>query len=110
MQYLHHLVNKLTGEQDPSIFDNDIWILFAGDNSGGNVKVHLEVTNSITCGSADNAHLYHMFEGADTLKNMWKVLGIIRDQTAAIQSDDFNINGRGVKVFLGADIHFWMIC
>ena len=54
----------------------------------------MEAVNSINSGSVDNVHLYTMFEGADTLENMWKVMGIFREQIVAIQKDDFSINGR----------------
>ena len=54
----------------------------------------MEAVNSINSGSVDKVHLYTMFEGADTLENMWKVMGIFREQIVAIQKDDFSINGR----------------
>ena len=54
----------------------------------------MEAVNSINSGSVDNVHLYTIFEGADTLENMWKEMGIFREQIVAIQKDDFSINGR----------------
>ena len=106
LQFIADIFENLPSEQDPSSFNNEIWILFAGDKGGGNVKMHVEIINSISCGSVDNVHLYCMFEGADTLDNMWKVLGIFREQSDAIKQDDYNIRGRRVKAFLGGDFHF----
>ena len=105
-QFLIEIFNNLPGELDRSMFDNEIWILFAGDKGGGHMKFHVEIINSITSGSVDNVHLFCMFEAADTLENMWKVFGIFREQIVAIQKDDFSIDGRKVKIFLGGDFHF----
>ena len=69
-QFIADIFENLPSEQGPSIVNNEIWILFAGDKGGGNVKMHVEIINSIRCGSVDNIHLYCMFEGADTLENM----------------------------------------
>ena len=105
LRFIDDTFENLLSEQDPSLFNNEIWILFAGHKGGENVKIHAEI-NSISCGSVDNVHLYCMFEGADTLENMWKVLGIVREQSDAIHKDDFNIRGRRVKAFLGSEFHF----
>ena len=106
VQFITRVLDDLPGKKDPLMFDNKIWIVFSGDKGGGNVKIHIEILNSRNCGSVDNVHLYCMFEGADTLEDMWKVLGIFREQISAFQNEDFNIKGRKVKAFLGGDFHF----
>ncbi len=68
--------------------------------------MHVEIINSSNFGSHDNVHLFCMLEAADTLKNMCKVFGIFRSQIVDIQNDDFRIEGRKVKIFLGCDLHF----
>eukprot|EP00795_Rhopilema_esculentum_P009881 gene9881-18470_t len=55
------------------MFNNEIWVVLAGDKGGGYVTFHVKAVNSINSGSVDNVHLYTMFEGADTLENMWKI-------------------------------------
>ncbi len=68
--------------------------------------MHVEIINSSNSGSDDNVNLFCMFEAADTLELMWKVFGIFCSQIVAIQNDDFNIDSRKVKIFLGGDFHF----
>ena len=70
------------------------------------LKFHDEIINSINSGSVDNVHLFSMFEATDSLENMWKAFSFFREQIFAIQRDDFCINDRKVKVFLGGDFHF----
>ena len=70
------------------------------------MKFHIEIINSINSGSVDNVHLFCMFQAADTLENMWKVFSTFCEQIVAIQRDDFCINDRKVKIFLGGDFHF----
>ena len=73
---------------------------FCRGKGGGFVKFHVEVVKSINSGSLSNVHhIYNMFEEADTLES-------IREQTVAIQKDDFGINGRKVKVFLAGHFYF----
>ena len=62
LQFIADIFENVPSEQDPSSFNNEIWILFAGDKGGGNVKMHVEIINSISCGSVDNVHLYYRFE------------------------------------------------
>ena len=105
-QFLTEIVDNLPGEHDPKVFDNEIWILFAGDKGGNTMEFHDEIINSINSGSVDNVHLFSKFEAADTLENMWKVFSFFREQIVAVERDDFCINDRKVKVFLGGDFHF----
>ena len=106
IEFTKEIVHNLPGEKDASLFDDKIWILFSGDKGGGYMKFHIEVIISISAGSVDNVHLFCMFEGADSLENMWKVFAVYRNPIIAMQEDDFHLDGRKVLVFLGGDFHY----
>ena len=105
-EFLKAIFDGLPGERDPNLFDNEIWVLFAGDKGGGSMKFHLEIINSITSGSVDNVHIFCMYEGADTVENMWKVFHVFQQPITDLQEGNFRIEGRRIRVFLGGDFHF----
>ena len=106
IEFTKEIVHNLPGEKDASLFDDKIWILYSGDKGGGYMKLHIEVINSIRAGSVDNVHLFCMFEGADSLENMWKEFAVFRNPIIAMQEDDFHLDGKKGLVFLRGDFHF----
>ena len=105
-QFIVSILEGLPGERDPALFDNELWLLFAGDKDGGNMKFHIEIINSTSSGSVDNVHMFCLFEGADTVENLWKVFHVYRDSITELQQESFTIAGRRIRVFLGGDFHF----
>ena len=105
-QFFESILEGLPGERDPTLFDNELWLLFAGGKGGGNMKFDVEIINSTSSGSVDNVHMFCLFEGADTVENLWKVFYVYRDSITKLQEEGFTIAGRSIRVFLGGDVHF----
>ncbi|XP_065678572.1 uncharacterized protein LOC136093529 [Hydra vulgaris] len=87
-------------------FCEEVWLLFAGDKGGKYMKFHFEVVNSKSSGSVYDVHLFCMYQGSDCRENIALVLGHYANDIKRIQSSDFKLKGKIVKLFLGGDFHF----
>ncbi|XP_065681211.1 uncharacterized protein LOC136094902 [Hydra vulgaris] len=87
-------------------FCEEVWLLFAGDKGGKYMKFHFEVVNSKSSGSVYDVHLFCMYEGSDCRENIALVLGHYANDIKRIQSSDFKLKGKIVRLFLGGDFHF----
>ena len=90
--------------------DTPIEINFAGDRGGGIVKFHFEIVNCGTSGSVFDVHIFSMYEASDCAENMEKVLREYWGPIRGMQGEDFKIDGRNVKIFLGGDLHLQDDC
>ena len=93
---------KFLGDSDA------VQVAFAGDRGGASVKFHFELISCGNSGSVFDVHIFSMYEASDCAENMEKVLreyeGVIRE----MQREDFRIDGRKVKIFLGGICIFRM--
>ncbi|XP_065652994.1 uncharacterized protein LOC136080300 [Hydra vulgaris] len=87
-------------------FCEEVWLLFAGDKGGKYMKFHFEVVNSKSSGSVYDVHLFCMYQGSDCRENIALVLGHYANDIKRIQSSDFKLKGKIVRLFLGGDFHF----
>ncbi|XP_065682911.1 uncharacterized protein LOC136095939 isoform X2 [Hydra vulgaris] len=87
-------------------FCEEVWLLFAGDKGGKYMKFHFEVVNSKPSGSVYDVHLFCMYQGSDCRENIALVLGHYANDIKRIQSSDFKLKGKRVRLFLGGDFHF----
>ncbi|XP_065684005.1 uncharacterized protein LOC124813660 [Hydra vulgaris] len=87
-------------------FGEEVWLLFAGDKGGKYMKFHFEVVNSKSSGSVYDVHLFCMYQGSDCRENIALVLGHFANNIKRIQSSDFKLKGKIVRLFLGGDFHF----
>ncbi len=77
--FIQSILEGLPGERDPALFDDELWLLFAGDNGCGNMKFHVEIITSTSSGSVYIVRIVCLFEGADIVENMWKVFHVYRE-------------------------------
>ncbi|XP_065685093.1 uncharacterized protein LOC136097065 [Hydra vulgaris] len=87
-------------------FCEEVWLLLAGDKGGKYMKFHFEVVNSKSSGSVYDVHLFCMYQGSDCRENIALVLGHYANDIKRIQSSDFKLKGKIVRLFLGGDFHF----
>ncbi|XP_065682194.1 uncharacterized protein LOC136095467 [Hydra vulgaris] len=87
-------------------FCEEVWLFFAGDKGGKYMKFHFEVVNSKSSGSVYDVHLFCMYQGSDCRENIALVLGHYANDIKRIQSSDFKLKGKIVRLFLGGDFHF----
>ena len=92
-------------KEDPG-FKNEVWLLFTGDKGGNSMKFVVAVVNDVKHGSVDNNHIFCLYQASDNLENLWKVFSPYINQVKTMQSPDFRIDEKIVKIFLGGDYHF----
>ena len=104
--FLENIVANVNDFRQDQEFKNELWLLFAGDKGGAQMKFHVEIVNDKNSGSRDAVHPYCMFEALDSVSNMWKIYSSYREFLAELQKPDFRIGEKKVKVFLGGNNHF----
>ena len=104
-QYIHSIVKNLglQGKLQYDNFDGNIWLFFACDKGGKNMKFYFEIISCNDSGSVCNVHISAMYEGADSRQNMAKVLRNLSRDIEELQRESFAPCGHKVKIFLGGD-------
>ena len=105
IEFVTAIVTKADLVEDP-MFNNEIWLLFSGDKGGNSMKYVFSVVNDTKNGSVDNNHIFCLFQASDCLENMWKIFSPYISQLKKMQSPDFLMTGKKVRIFLGGDYHF----
>ena len=70
------------------------------------MKFHFEVISCSNAGSVYNVHIFTLYKGSDSHGNMALVLPKCFEAIERLQSEEFSLIRRKVKVFLGGDYHF----
>ena len=83
-------------------FNNEIWFKIGADKGGNSTKLVYEIVNSINPNSYRNTTVISLFEGEDSVANLWKFFGPLKAQFLDIQT----IGEFPVQKFVFGDYHW----
>ena len=111
-QYFGFIVKNLDlqGKLQHDNFNDNLWLLFTGDEKGKHMKFHFDSINCKDSSSVYNVHIFATYEGADSCQYMAKVLRNFSRDIEEMQNERFSLYGHEVKIFLGGDCHFLDNC
>ena len=99
-QYIHPIVKNLDLQGKLQYnFDDNLWLLFAGDKGRKHMKFHFEIISCKDSGSVYNVHIFAMYEGADSRQNMAKVLRMVLRDIEELQRESFFYVGIRLRYF-----------
>ena len=103
--FVEDICKRSSLKHDPE-FGGDIWLMISGDKGGDSMKFHLEVLNCTKVGSVDNVHTFCFYKGSDRDEDMLKMFNVYHKEFKAMNSKEFQVFGRNIRLFLGGDFKF----